>query len=378
MDVDLIINILDDHNEASILMTEKYKPKKVLFFYDESQGIRQVNRVKRYYSKKFPKCEFLCEKIDICNYQNIENLIPKGENLLLNLTSGQKLTTLIIFMLCRKNNIPSQYLDIEKEEIIDIDSEKVKVCRDSFVDLDVEDVITSIGGSIVVDSTDICNIRIVNKLTNLIAENLDKWEDIKGKLRDNNIFIHDDCNPGIIRMNSSLLNNGEKDFYNKLLRMLRNENQIAFNKEDEIIKIRFLNEFIKSFLFKSGTWLEVFTKNMVEEIEVIDDVKSGVLFLWNDEKRRVKNELDVVAVRDSVLICISCKDSKKYDENALNELNVYAEQLGGENVIKILVATKEPMKTSTSERAKEMNISLVIYDGNKEKFRSDLKRIICT
>ena len=27
----------------------------------------------------------------------------------------------------------------------------------------------------------------------------------------------------------------------------------------------------------------------------------------------VKNELDVVAVKDSILICISCKDSKKYD-----------------------------------------------------------------
>ncbi|ETJ28948.1 hypothetical protein Q604_UNBC16505G0001, partial [human gut metagenome] len=34
--------------------------------------------------------------------------------------------------------------------------------------------------------------------------------------------------------------------------------------------------------------------------------------------RKVRNELDVLAVKDSVFICISCKDSEKYDEDALN------------------------------------------------------------
>lgn len=58
------------------------------------------------------------------------------------------------------------------------------------------------------------------------------------------------------------------------------------------------------------------------------------MFFWSKEKENIKNELDVVAVKDSVLICISCKDSKKYDEVALNELNIYANQLGGANVKK--------------------------------------------
>ncbi len=52
-----------------------------------------------------------------------------------------------------------------------------------------------------------------------------------------------------------------------------------------------------------------------------------------------------------MLICVSCKDSKKYDEVALNELNVYSEQLGGENVIKILVATHPPIKSSISKKS---------------------------
>ena len=58
---------------------------------------------------------------------------------------------------------------------------------------------------------------------------------------------------------------------------------------------------LKGFIFKSGTWLEVLTKNIIEEIKSIDDIKSGLLFLWNDKESRVKNELDVVAIKDSVL-----------------------------------------------------------------------------
>ena len=63
-------------------------------------------------------------------------------------------------------------------------------------------------------------------------------------------------------------------------------------------------------------------------------------------------KLDVVAVKDSVPIFISCKDSDKYNEMALNELNVYAAKFGGENAYKILVATKEPMKISSKNKSK--------------------------
>ena len=86
----------------------------------------------------------------------------------------------------------------------------------------------------------------------------------------------------------------------------------------------------------------------------------------------VKNELDVVAIKDSVLVCISCKDSEKYDEDALNELEVYSKKIGGDNVIKILVATKKPIKKTIFDRAKEMNINLIILDKDINKFKHTL------
>ena len=98
--------------------------------------------------------------------------------------------------------------------------------------------------------------------------------------------------------------------------------------------------------------------------------------MWRDGNHKVRNEVDVMAVKDSVLICISCKDSEKYDEVALNELDVYSKRLGGNSAKKILVATRPPCKKCVEERAKAMDINLVILDEDINKFRKKLNKII--
>lgn len=378
MEFDLLINIFDTHNEASILLTEKYKPDNILFFYLNNTEVKLLEKLKKYYLEKFPKCNFRYEKLDIDKPEIIEEVITsyEGSEAVCNLTSGKKLVTLMVYTFCLKHNIDCKYVDIKKEKLIDFAHDGVSEISNSFVDLDIEDIIKSVGGSIIVDSTDIYNDDAIYDITKWIGSNQSKWDELKIELQDNNIFIRDENNPYMIRINKNNLKDTNKDFYAKSLGYLKERNLIDIDDERDFYKIRFLNDFIKSFIFKSGTWLEVLTKNIVEEIDVIDDVKSGVLFLWNDDKIKVRNELDVVAIKDSVLICISCKDSKKYDEVALNELDVYATQLGGEDVIKILVATREPMKSTVSHRAKEMNINIVVFDGDINKFKNTLKNII--
>ena len=157
---------------------------------------------------------------------------------------------------------------------------------------------------------------------------------------------------------------------------MKEMNEIVFSKNNDKVKVRFLNNYIKGFIFKSGTWLEIETNKLINSIEEVDEAKNGVMFLWNDGNQSVRNELDVVAVKDSVPIFISCKDSDKYNEMALNELNVYANKIGGKNAYKILVATKEPIKEPVKMRAKEMGIHLVIFDGNEEKFINTIRKII--
>ena len=378
MNYDFIITILDEHNESSILLAEKLKPKEIIYLYKKDEELKVLNSLRQFYLNKFPNCNFSDEKLGKDTISSIEEIIKrmKSKNTAICLNQGDKKDILIMYTLALKHNIDGFFLDIPKEELLKLNLESVQCEKCNFVDLDVEDIIDSIGASIVVDSTEISEINIIETMTNYIADNLDLWKKYKIRLSDNSVFIHDESNPRSIKIDKELLSREEVMLLDKILNFLEKNGQIKVKELEQCLKVTFQNEFIKGFIFKSGTWLEVLTKNIIEEIKSIDDIKSGVLFLWNDKESRVKNELDVVAIKDSVLICVSCKDSKKYDEVALNELNVYSEQLGGENVIKILVATQPPIKSSISKRAKEMGINLVVFDGNKKSFKEELEKII--
>ncbi|EOU2072653.1 DUF1887 family protein [Clostridium perfringens] len=378
MNYDFIITILDEYNESSILLAEKLKPKEIIYLYKKDEELKVLNSLRQFYLNKFPNCNFSDEKLGKDTISSIEEIIKrmKSKNTAICLNQGNKKDILIMYTLALKHNIDGFFLDIPKEELLKLNLESVQCEKCNFVDLDVEDIIDSIGASIVVDSTEISEINIIENMTNYIASNLDLWKKYKIRLSDNSVFIHDESNPRIIKIDKELLSREEVMLLDKILNFLEKNGQIKVKELEQCLKVTFQNEFIKGFIFKSGTWLEVLTKNIIEEIKSIDDIKSGLLFLWNDKESRVKNELDVVAIKDSVLICVSCKDSKKYDEVALNELNVYSEQLGGENVIKILVATHPPIKSSISKRAKEMGINLVVFDGNKKAFKEELEKII--
>lgn len=378
MNYDFIITILDEHNESSILLAEKLKPKEIIYLYKKDEELKVLNSLRQFYLNKFPNCNFSDEKLGKDTISSIEEIIKrmKSKNTAICLNQGDKKDILIMYTLALKHNIDGFFLDIPKEELLKLNLESVQCEKCNFVDLDVEDIIDSIGASIVVDSTEISEINIIETMTNYIADNLDLWKKYKIRLSDNSVFIHDESNPRSIKIDKELLSREEVMLLDKILNFLEENGQIKVKELEQCLKVTFQNEFIKGFIFKSGTWLEVLTKNIIEEIRSIDDIKSGLLFLWDDKESRVKNELDVVAIKDSVLICVSCKDSKKYDEVALNELNVYSEQLGGENVIKILVATHPPIKSSISKRAKEMGINLVVFDGNKKSFKEELEKII--
>ncbi len=378
MNYDFIITILDEHNESSILLAEKLKPKEIIYLYKKDEELKVLNSLRQFYLNKFPNCNFNDEKLGKDTISSIEEIIKrmKSKNTAICLNQGNKKDILIMYTLALKHNIDGFFLDIPKEELLKLNLESVQCEKCNFVDLDVEDIIDSIGASIVVDSTEISEINIIENMTNYIASNLELWKKYKIRLSDNSVFIHDESNPRSIKIDKELLSREEVLLLDKILNFLEKNGQIKVKELEQCLKVTFQNEFIKGFIFKSGTWLEILTKNIIEEIKSIDDIKSGLLFLWNDKESRVKNELDVVAIKDSVLICVSCKDSKKYDEVALNELNVYSEQLGGENVIKILVATHPPIKSSISKRAKEMGINLVVFDGNKKSFKEELEKII--
>ena len=374
--IDILINQVDEHNESNILATQEFKPR-VVYFIKDKDSEEKMKTLRFYYEKNFRKIkieEFLVEEGD---KEKLEKIIKstKDKNILLNLTGGKRINSLILLDLCIKEKITALYIDIKKQIMYEF-KENITIYEKTFEDLEIDDIVKASGGKIVEDSSELCNKKDLIYFAEKISNNLGLWHRYKQKLYESSVFEHDSNETQKIYIHTQALKSEEINLLDKILYKFKEMNEISYKEEKNRIAVTFNNNYLKAFIFKSGTWLEIETNKLINSIEEVDEAKNGVMFLWNDGNQSVRNELDVVAVKDSVPIFISCKDSDKYNEMALNELNVYATKFGGENSYKILVATKEPIKSPVKTRAKEMGIHLIIFDGNEEKFIKKVKKII--
>lgn len=374
--IDILINQVDEHNENSILATKEFNPN-VVYFIKDNNSEEKMKSLRLYYEKNFKSVKIEEFIIKEGNQQELEKIIDdiKDKNILINLTGGKRINSLILLNLSMRNNITALYIDIKKKILYEFKN-NIKIYEKTFEDLEIDDIVKASGGKIVEDSSELCNKKDLIYFAEKISSNLELWHKYKQQLYEANIFEHDSNEGKKIYIHTEGLEKEEVNLLNKILAKLEEMKEINYRKQNDKITVNFNNDYLKAFIFKSGTWLEIETNKLINKIEEVDESKNGVMFLWNDENQSVRNELDVVAVKDCVPIFISCKDSDKYNEMALNELNVYASKFGGENSYKILVATKEPIKSPVKVRAKEMGIHLIIFDGNEDKFIKEVKAII--
>lgn len=366
-----LIIVFSDHNESGLILTKKYKFKNIIILELDKNKEKSCNNLKKIYEENSKsKVE-----IEICNIDDIINKFKDKKNkFIINLTLDNTLMALKLLYKCIEFHITGVYIDINNKKEYWF-KEGLNILEEEFVDLYLDDIFGLSRNNIISDDSDIHNEKYVLDFAKVIYKNMDTWHKYKQRLYDNEIFMHDYDDQRIVNINKEKLLDEEKDILIKVLENFKKLNLIEI-EEDKNIKVTFLNDYLKGFIFKSGTWLEVLTENIVREIKSVDDVKSGVVFIWDSLRSNIKNELDVVAIKDSVMICISCKDSAKYDENTLNELKVYSDRIGGENSKKILVATKKPNKSSIIDRAKEMGIHLIILDKDINVFKKTLEVII--
>ena len=374
--INILISQVDEHNESTILATKEFNPEIVYFIKDKSYEAK-MDTLKEYYENNFKNIKIEIFDVEEGNKEALEKIIDnvKEKNIIVNLTGGKRVNSLILLSLCLKNELKALYIDIKKKIMYEFEN-NVTIFDKSFEDLEIDDIVKASGGKIVEDSSELCNKEDLIYFAEKISSNLELWHKYKQQLYEANIFEHDTNDGKRIYIHTEGLEEDEVKLLNKILSKLVEMKEINYKKQNDKITVNFNNNYLKAFIFKSGTWLEIETNKLINKIEEVDEAKNGVMFLWNDENQSVRNELDVVAVKDCVPIFISCKDSDKYNEMALNELNVYASKFGGENSYKILVATKEPIKSPVKIRAKEMGIHLIIFDGNEEKFINEVKEII--
>lgn len=301
----ILVNLFDRHNQGSLLAIDKIKPDKVIYIIDrEICGL--FKEIELYESSIYKDIKFENHIIDEENIFEIRNLLKdlSVKDTVINVTGGKRIYSLVLLNEALNKGFNSVYVDVLNKRIYEFGI-SIKSDKFNFIDLSLDNMLKLTGTSLITDSTTLSEKNDIADITKKIYRNLDLWYKYKQKLYDNKIFIHDcyKTNKLFIKMNN--LNFEEKKLLNSSLAYLKEIKAIQYNYINDEIEVNFLKDYVRSFIFKSGTWLEVLTNMIVKEITEIDEVKSGVIFLWKECNNKVRNELDVLAVKDSVFICIS-------------------------------------------------------------------------
>jgi len=374
-----LINVIGDNNDFNIVATSAFSPQKLVLIHDGSDEKKSYSDdIRDYYRKNFKNIEIIEETIYRPLYESLEKILfrYKDEESVINITGSDTLVNLYIYNFSQIFTIDYAYLEVAHSEIIIYRKGKIEKINMDLYDMNIDDFISISGGKILWDNTPKYNDDKLEVIYNYIINKYDKWKKVKSIFKDRkNIQFHDYIYNRLLINTSKLEEENIKDLL-EFLNILKHMNYIEYKYRKNQIRLDIKNEFAKSIILISGYWIEFITYSVVKTLDNIDDLKTGVVFLWDRDVEDVKNELDILASVDSSLICISCKDSKGYDQEALNELNVYSRRISKGKNIDILVSTYYPQKDNVINRAKEMDINIIVFDGDISKFRNELQKII--
>ncbi|MGM9975227.1 MAG: Card1-like endonuclease domain-containing protein [Clostridiaceae bacterium] len=375
--VKILLCFFHEFNSGSLYTILNIKPHKVVFIIESDKEFQEdYDKVKSYLNKRME--DIIVESVILKEpiYQKLEGILKKlpQKDTVINLSSGSRLVALMAYKLALDYGYKAVYGDVEREGIFILSERGPVAFKRADQELDIKDIIASSGGKSLEESTRFYEDKKIQGMMSYIVNNYTKWKKLKQIFRNREYIEYNDFRP--LRVNIKKQGLHSLGDYIDFFRKGESLGIFYYKDYEEKVSIDFINMGYKSFIFKVGTWLEVLTYNMVKELKEIDDVKAGVVFLWDIEKDRIKNEADVLASSGSRLIYISCKDTASYDEADLNELEVYANKIGGEDALKILVATSLPNKNTTVLRAEEMGIHIIIFNGDIESFRRNLQELM--
>ena len=174
-----------------------------------------------------------------------------------------------------------------------------------------------------------------------------------------------------------------------------------FTQDNKRLRFRFKNSSIKHIVTKTGNILELHVYEVASRApEVFTDRIIGAMIDWNGDKSESEkqtfasdyerymhssydtiNEIDVILMRSTAPIFISCK-SGKAGSNSLHELETVTRRFGGKYASKAL-AMAFPLESSNNgtsffrERAKEMHIWVIdnIYHMSDEELLNKLIKL---
>ena len=164
MDVNILVNLFDIHNEASLLAIEKLKPDKVIYIIDK-EFLEAYKKIHLYYIEQFNNIKFESYVINTGDTQAIKKIIDtiSSESSIINVTGGRRISSLILLNEAIKADFKTIYVDVLNKKWYRL-GKNVSVSEEEFKDIMIEDLISLSGADVVMDSSELSEKEEIIKI----------------------------------------------------------------------------------------------------------------------------------------------------------------------------------------------------------------------
>lgn len=337
------IQFLDKSVVNALVPAFSMKPERVVFLYDTRDvGNNMMREVEEAIKARLPKTAVQYVRTNMLRLSDVKDelkkvvAIFKNKEIQIDITGGTEIMTAGGLMVAQENHLTATYVDFFSSYICNVmTSERMAPVEH----VKLEDYLRAIGGRFLSCSEYTPPESDYDRLlctAEVIFANERKWDKFFKHMSTSGYTAS-----GV--MEFSMKNNKDDGDCRFLLNLFLQKGFVQKIGED---RYRFASERDKGYFSMSGIWLELYI--YIQAKKCYDEVYTSVEIDWNkrDICRGKDNEIDVVIMKNSQPIFVSCKMCK-VEKAYIYEVYSMARRLSGNNG-KSIIATTTPVR-ETSE-----------------------------
>jgi len=365
----LQIQFLDKNIINALVPAFSMMPDGIVFLYDgRNLSKKYTKNIETAIKKRLEHTTIQFKMVSRFSTAEIEAAIRsclnenKSESVCIDIAGGPELMTACGFMLSKEYELKIVYTNLAQGCIYDVmqNRELTKVRH-----ITVDDYLLAAGAKQVMRSHSIPKDKeypAICAVAEYTFAHLQEWHALHKHLSDK-YANSDTLDFGVP---SELLYNGQTYSSQMILSVLRKYGFIEQRKPE---RYRFMNARYKEYLTNYGIWLEMYI--YIKGQEYFDETYLGFVIDWNnsDAIDTVDNEIDVLAMKNSIPVFISCK-MRKPDAMDIYEVAFLADRLGGTDAKGAIATTYDVGKDKELpkgiyQRFKKMNVGYLETDAFK-------------
>ena len=398
-----LVEILDGCPVENVIAGLRFKPEKIVFVgFKNLMKEESKKAISALFSKRNINTQFEYEIVPRYDYDEITcrlfDIIERNEDCWFDLSGGKDITLAAMGAVSQDKNIPMFRIDVATGDVIKLKScENIPQTEKSY--LTISEAVALNGCGVMHNPPDDFEWDMnedfkndVETMWGICRQNCEKWnwQSVILKNCEQYFGLGDDFSLKIDK--DELKKHGHGSFIDgSFIALLKNAGLLSdYSNNGKIISFRYKNKQVHECVTKAGNILELYAYMLICEIASeepgwYDDADIGVYIDWDGiihsdirGSYDIKNEVDIVVMRDLVPIFISCKNGEVPKE-AFYELQTVADKFGGRFSKKFMLASyvnrNSLSKKYTLARAEEMGINLIhgVHKLNRDEFKAILK-----